>query len=217
MSLFRKKRDHGEVGTRNPGEGAHRRIPRWFRRRGVTLPRCFTQGPSYGPIWPPSSVLPPVNSSVQRKTDHCLSFRLHRSEGETVRSRGSLFCSYSHWNYEVSIAVGPISAEGLTKERRNFLMCLILFFETGSTHTETEKVTVAALPSAAQICPLLCCQWGRPYQDLVPQANFMICILWMAKKGNGTQRNSLILSEFSIWLVAGICSVFRKTASILIK
>lgn len=168
MSLFGKKRDHGEVGTRNP-EGLPEEFQGGLEDVGwLFFLDALLRDPHMVPSGPHLLYCLLLNHQYREKQITVCSFWLHRSEGETVRSRGSLFCSYSHWNYEVSIAVGPISAEGLTKERQNFLMCLILFFEIGSTHTAMEKVTAAALPSAAQICPLLCYQWGRPYQDLVP-------------------------------------------------
>lgn len=58
------------------------------------------------------------------------------------------------------LPLGLFRQKGLQRKDEIFLMCLILFFEIGSTHTVTEKVTAAARPSAAQICPLLCCQCG---------------------------------------------------------
>lgn len=110
-----------------------------------------------------------LNHQYREKQITVCSSWLHRSEGETVRSRGSLFCSYSHWNYEVSIAVGPISAEGFTKERWNFPhVPNFSLWNWKHTHSDGEGEGCSSAVSCTDLSASVLSVWGRPYQDLVP-------------------------------------------------
>lgn len=106
------------------------------------------------PSGPHLPYCPLLNNQYREKQVTVCSFQHHRSKREKTLEQGQSVWSsvlfFIRWNYEVLIAVGPLSAEGFTKERQNFPQMPIPLFEIGGKHSNREGKCLGDGPQRAK-------------------------------------------------------------------